>query len=169
MEEEPPSTAWPGLGGLRGPGPGVRSKYPWLYGLGCMGGGVPTPPVTSASREPLWLGGGWGMGEVLLDTVNLISLFKKIKGKEKSNTCQRRRLWSLTVLRKGCSGGRRCRDLKRPPSELPSHSTGAAEFRGDSGLSLLCPAPRCPHLQNEQRRVWGTARSLRSQRFLVGC
>lgn len=133
------------------------------------GGGGDPPPVTCASREPLWLGRGRGRGEVLLDTVNLISLFKKIKGKEKSNTCQRRRLWSLTILRKGCSGGRRCRDPNQTPQRAPLQLHWGSRVKGDSGLSLLCPAPRCPHLQNEQRRVWGTERSLRSQRFLVGC
>jgi len=43
-----------------------------------IGRGDPLP-VTCASSEPLWLGRARGMGEVLLDTVNLISLFKKNK------------------------------------------------------------------------------------------
>lgn len=59
---------------LRGLEPGVESE-PLAIGLGCMGN---PPPVTCALKEPLELGRGWGRG-VLLDTVNLISLFKKKK------------------------------------------------------------------------------------------
>lgn len=85
---------------LRGLEPGVESE-PLAIGLGCMGN---PPPVTCALKEPLELGRGWGKG-VLLDTVNLISLLKKKKGIEKSNMCQRRQLWSLTILKKERSGG----------------------------------------------------------------
>lgn len=118
-------------GGGTGLGPGVGSESPWRCGRGCTGD---PPPLACASREPLWLGGG-GRWEVLLDTVNLISLFKKIKGKEKSNTCQRRRLWSLTIPGKGGAGGRWARDVDQAPG-APSLSTRAAE--------LEVP-PGCPH------------------------
>ena len=120
---------------VRGAGPGVGSEptpTP-LCGWGCLGN--PTP-VTCALKEPLWLGSGEGMGMGLTQHCQLDFFLKKKKKAEKSNTCQQRQLWSLTVHRKGCPGDRWGGDTNQVPSKLPFLCTQTAE----SGVT-----PGCPH------------------------
>lgn len=143
VEEEPPWTGWQGSRSEgQGQGWGLSPPPP----LGAAGDAWETChpcPVPQKSHYGWVVVRGWEW--VLLNTINLISFFKKKKGKEKSNTCQQRRLWSLTVHRRGCSGDRWGGDTNQVPRELPFLCTRTAESRVTPGIPTL-PLAQCPHL-----------------------